>query len=540
MAKKDRFYLYRALPAVIVLVLLFALPLCFITIRAFENNAEALIDVFTDSYTYRLLLFTLFESVLSATISLLIALPFALFFSKYSFFGRKTILTLSQLAFTLPSILVVLSFVIWYGNAGVLNTFLKNAFHLEEPPLRILYSFKAIIFAHVYLNFPVAFCLLTEAWSSLSDREELSSKLLGKSNIETFFRITLPKLKGSIIASWILIFLFCFSSFSIVLVLGGKPKYYTLEAEIYKRTYTDVNPASSASLSLFTFLITGIILFITSGGRRDKKVERKEHVFIKAKGKKAILAFIVCLLILAFLLPPLVSIFYRAFYTKDGTFTLKAWHDMSKPHGLVASSKMGILNSLVIALISATIATSLASRIALYASKSNSRLLPLLASMPMATGSVTLGLGFSFVSSYILSSNIYVSYVLVILSHLVLTIPFALRTILPGAKRIPESIAYSSYSLGASKTKTVRKVEMPLLKGYLKKAFAFSFALSLGEVNATLTLAEGKVVTLPVLLYRMISSYNYQGAAALGTILLLEALLIFALGEIGGKKNVIS
>ena len=80
---------------------------------------------------------------------------------------------------------------------------------------------------------------------------------------------------------------------------------------------------------------------------------------------------------------------------------------------------------------------------------------------------------------------------------------------------------------------------MPMLRPYMRKAFAFSFALSLGEVNSTLTLSDGHVTTLPVLIYRMISSYNYQGAAALGTILLSCALIIFWIGE-GGRKNAVS
>ena len=232
MRKRESFYINRALIAILLLLLLFALPLFFVFSKAFANNGETLRSVFSDRYTYKLLGFTLFESFLSATISLLVSLPFAAFFAHYTFPGRKALLAISSLAFTIPSILVVLAFVIWYGNAGVLNTLLQRLLSLEEPPLKILYSFKAIILAHVYLNFPIAFSLITDAWETMSQTEEISSMLMGKSKLRTFLSITLPKLKGTAIAAWILIFLFCFSSFSIVLVLGGKPSYYTIEAEI--------------------------------------------------------------------------------------------------------------------------------------------------------------------------------------------------------------------------------------------------------------------------------------------------------------------
>lgn len=535
MAKNGNIYLRRSLPAIFVLALLYILPLASIFLRAFENGAEALLEVFKDSYTYRLLGFSAGQALLSAAISILLALPFAAFLGKYTFPGRMLLLALSALSFTMPSILAVLGFVIFYGNNGVLNSIL-NQFGIES--IKVLYSYGAIILAHVYLNFPVALSLITGAWSSLSDREELASYMMGKGKVKTFLSVTLPKLKGTIVSAFSLIFLFCFSSFMIVLVLGGKPSYYTLEAEIYKRTYTDLNPASSAALSIFVFIVNLLFLLILSGGSRIKKTGRTSKTLIKARKGKLLKAFFITLLILLFILPPLLSILYRAFFTKSGEFTLKAWSDISNSKvGLQSSSKVAIVNSLAIAFLAAILSSRLAESIVLHAARNNAKTLPILSSLPLATGSVTLGLGFSFVSSYISSNSLYISYLMVLMAHLVIALPFAVRTMLPGAKRIPSSLILASYTMGASERKTIRKVERPLLAPYRRKAFAFAFALSLGEVNATLTLAEGRVDTLPILLYRMIGSYNYQGASALGTILLLGALIFFLIGEKGNNDG---
>ena len=81
------------------------------------------------------------------------------------------------------------------------------------------------------------------------------------------------------------------------------------------------------------------------------------------------------------------------------------------------------------------------------------------------------------------------------------------------------------------------RTERPLLKSYRRKAFIFAFALSLGEVNATLALAGGRITTLPILIYRLIGSYNYQGASALGSVLLILAFIVFIMGERIGKKE---
>ena len=540
MKERDKFYFKLSLPALIITFLIFLLPLFSVLGRAFINGPEAVINTFRDAYTWRLLAFTVWESLLSAVISVGLAIPFSVFFSKYSFFGRKAILTASDVAFALPAILCVLGFVIFYGNNGILNNILVSL-HITEEKIKFLYSFPSVIMAHVYLNFPVAFSLITSALVGMDEKEEMASKLLGKSNFYTFIRITIPKVKGTIISAFILIFLFCFPSFLIVMSLGGSPKYYTIEAEIYRRTYTDVNTVSSSSLALFSFIIMSLLLLVSGYGREEKKASRSKRIIKKARGWKKLEAFALSLMITLFLAPPLLSIIYRAFFTKDGTFTLKAWLDIasSSPTG-AGTGLNAIFNSLLIALVSSFLAVSLSTAISISAVRRKSRIIPLLTSLPMAAGSVSLGLGFAFLSTRLPYKSIYISYILVILAHLVVVMPFTVRTIMPGAKRIPDTLTLASMCLGKGCYSSYRKVEKPMLKSYRRRAFAFAFALSLGEVNATMALAEGKVTTLPILIYKMINQYNYQGASALAIILLTTAIIVFAIGEKEDKTNVIS
>ena len=539
MKERDKFYFKLSLPALIITFLIFLLPLFSVLGRAFINGPEAVINTFRDPYTWRLLAFTVWESLLSAVISVGLAIPFSVFFSKYSFFGRKAILTASDVAFALPAILCVLGFVIFYGNNGILNNILVSL-HITEEKIKFLYSFPSVIMAHVYLNFPVAFSLITSALVGMDEKEEMASKLLGKNNFYTFIKITIPKVKGTIISAFILIFLFCFPSFLIVMSLGGSPKYYTIEAEIYRRTYTDVNTVSSSSLALFSFIIMSLLLLVSGYGREEKKASRAKRIIKKARGWKKLEAFALSLMITLFLAPPLLSIIYRAFFTKDGTFTLKAWLDIasSSPTG-AGTGLNAIFNSLLIALVSSFLAVSLSTAISISAVRRKSRIIPLLTSLPMAAGSVSLGLGFAFLSTRLPYKSIYISYILVILAHLVVVMPFTVRTIMPGAKRIPDTLTLASMCLGKGCYSSYRKVEKPMLKSYRRRAFAFAFALSLGEVNATMALAEGKVTTLPILIYKMINQYNYQGASALAIILLTTAIIVFAIGEKEDKTNVI-
>ena len=532
-----KFYLGLSAPSLAVLLLLFALPLSFTLAKAFSNRAEAVREVFASPYTYRLLLFTLEQSLLSAAVSVVLALPFSYYFASFRFRGRNTILALSALSFTIPSILVVLGFVIFYGNSGILNKALQSLFDLSEPPVKVLYSFFAIILAHVYLNLPVAFNLITNGWAALPCNEEMASLTLRKSRRVTFFRITLPKLRGVIANAFIIIFLFCFSSFAIVMVLGGNPAYSTLESEIYRKANIMLDPAGAAALALFGFLVTGAILLMTTTGRRRERIERAEARNRRLRRKDAVVVFFLVLLLLLFILPPMLSIFYRSFFTKGGQFSLHEWMKVFEKGNFLEA----IINSLAIATVSALLSTALSEPLAVYSAKTSSRIVPLLATLPLATGSVMLGLGYNFVAARTGSHGMVAGYVMILATHMVISLPFALRTMLPGAKEIPERVSQASYTLGKGRLMTYLGTERPLLKNYRRKAFIFAFALSLGEVNATLTLSGGRITTLPIQIYRLIGSYSYQGASALGSVLLVLAFMVFLIGEnIGRRKDGVS
>ncbi len=539
MKRHDGYYFKKAIPALVATAVVFIMPVGAVFIRSLTDMSE-LTRTFTDPYTWRLLLFTVMQAALSAVVSILLALPFAAFLSRYTFRGRRAILTMCDAAFALPAILCVLGFVIYYGNNGIVNRLL-SLLSGGRLSVKVLYSFKAIILAHVYLNLPIALSLITNSLTAMPTTEENASRLLGASEAKTFFKVTLPKVWGTILAAFTLIFLFCFPSFLIVMTLGGNPRYYTIEAEIYKRTYTDANPSASAALAIVSFLIMAILLIVTGYGKEEKRVSRTRRVLLKTRGKSKALAVFLSTLLLVFMAPPLLSILYRSFFTRDGVFTLKAWASITTgSRSGIATSLNAIINSLLIASLAALTATRLASSVAIGAVRLRMRSLTLLTSLPMAMGSVSMGLGFNFLATKLPFRNLVLSYIVVLLAHTVVVLPFAVRTLLPGARAIPERLPIAAKTLGGTAKEAYRKIESPLLKPYRRRAFAFSFALSLGEVNATLALGEGRVTTIPVLIYKLINQYNYQGASALAVILIVIAIIVFTFGEGKGADNGLS
>ncbi len=546
------FYRKLPIPGIMLLSLLFLLPLASTLSNAFigedgQFSWQPIVQVFTNTYILRILAFTLWQALASTLLALLLGLPGAYLMANYRFGGKRLIRAVCTIPFVLPTILVVLGFVIFYGNNGFLNRMLMSLFRLDEPPLKILYSFKAIILAHAFYNFPIVLNLVSSFWEHLDPRCEQSAMLLGARRWTVFRTITLPRLMPSIISAASLIFLFCFTSFAIILVLGGGPQFTTLEVEIYRRARMTFDVSGAAALSILSILITSLLLLWYSHTQRSlarqeafsSPLQREQRKPATLLGKIA--AAIYALFAAIFVLAPIVSIIVRSFMAPVSRaggeqFSLKWYSQLfgtTSATGLMGASLDAVIHSIIIALVvmAVTVPMALTCAASIKGKKGGTTMLmELLLMLPMAVSSVIIGLGYYLIQSKIRGMDI--SFVLVVLAHVVIATPFVLRTVLPEYRKIPSSYSHSALLLGATPSKAFRNIEVPLLRSALVTGGMFAFAISMGEINATLTLASSKITTVPLVMYRLINSYNYQGACALGTVLILTCALVFLVGEL--------
>lgn len=539
--ERSGFYQRLALPALVVITLFFLVPLLITLSSAFIDEGGSLslapiISVFSNPYIHRIMRFTLIQAAISTLASLVVALAGAYLLFAYSFRFKRLILALSAVPFVIPSILVVLGFVIFFGNNGFLNTALMNIFSLSEPPIRILYSYKAIILAHTFYNFPIIMNLVATYAMHLDRRLEAVSYTLGASKAKTFFSVTLPRLLPAIISASSLVFLFCFSSFAIILVLGGGPRYTTMEVEIYRQARMMGNTGAAAALSLFSIAVTSLLLvaYNRSQRRLSKSEAYREPLSLEKRPAGLVgrvLAVLYTIISLLFVLAPIISVIVRSVYSSSTGFTLK-WYrqllNLERATSHMGSALTALTNSLLIALAVSLLAVILGTGLAasIERRKRSRGALELLGMLSMTVSSVIIGLGYFLISSR-LRGNASLSNTLVVLAHLVIALPFVLRVMLPEYRKIPLSYAHSAWTLGSTPGHAFFSVELPLLKSAMVSAAIFAFAISMGEFNATLTLSSSTIITLPIVMYRLIGSYNYQGACALGTILIAVSAVVF-------------
>ena len=525
--------------------LFFLLPVSTVFKDAFISNAGMptlthMRRIVLSPYYLRIIGFTALQAGVSAVFSVLFGLPGAYILSHYSFPGKRALRSVTTIPFVMPAILVVLGFIILFGNNGIINQLLMKITGANDPPLPILYSFSAIILAHVFYNFPIAMRLIASSWEHISDKNIESARTLGAGPLYRFRTITLPRLLPGIIASWTLIFLFCFLSFAVILVLGGGPKYTTTEVEVYRLARFSLDFPTAGALSVFQAVISLGILFGYSKIQNrlsfeERNIENRSlrplRLLTSGRGRNWVVITglsVYALIVLIIIILPLITIVVRSFqaaggWNRDTFFTLKWYRFLVTADSIAASSvtMRAVINSVSIA-VGSTLISVFFGLVSAYRLR-NPRLkggavFQTLFLLPMGISTVLLGLGYIRIIHLLPAHRAGI--LILIAAHAVISFPFVFRSLQPSIQNINTRLRDAAFTLGAGSGMVFRTVELPLIRSAVVSAAVFAFAISIGEINTTILLAPEGFATIPVAVYRLISSYNFFGACALGTILL--------------------
>jgi len=474
--------------------------------------------------------FGLGQAFASSLLALLIGLPGAFFLAKRSFPGKRFLGALSAVPFCVPPLIVAIGFVLYYGRQGYLNRALMAMFGLEAPPLDFLYSFKGVVLAHAFYNFPLVMRLVGDAWANASRAQEEAAELLGASRLRVFLTISLPGLLPAIGSALSLVFLLCFYSFVLVLLFGG-PGVGTPEVELYRAARFDFNKGLAAAFALVESAVAFIVLAIyarlersIAGQRGDAAARARPAAFKSPAEKAAALAY--GLFIALFFLGPLFCVALESLVVKSGRFGAGLL-GLANYAALFSSASFGraALNTLALGLASAALAAALGFAFSIALKNCPSAFLSSVLPMaPLAVSSVVLAYGWSELLGG--SSVLAIAAVQAVSAY-----PFILRSIQGSIGLSDERYAQAALTLGSSRLGAALKIRLPLALPALLSGFAFAFAISAGDANALIVAPVRGFDTLALLLYRLAGSYRFNEACAAAVILGLATALVFFLKD---------
>jgi thiamine transport system permease protein len=492
------------------LALFFVFPLAAILERGLRSEGELAspLDIVTDPVTREVVWFTAWQAVASTVLTIAVALPAAYVLGRFTFPGRALVRALVVVPFVLPTVVVALAF-------------------LALLPDGLERGWAAILVAHAFFNVAVVVRVVGTFWAGLDPRVSEAAATLGAGPWRRLREVTLPLLAPSLAAAAAIVFLFSFTSFGVVLILGG-PAYSTIEAEIYNQAVRLFDLRAAAILSLVQLACVALTVWITLRLETRLSVAghlRSERETLRRPTTRREWAVVAGSLVALglFLGLPLTVLVERSLAVGDG-HGFDAYRELTHPtSALLATPWEAVLNSVVYAAAATAIAVVVGGLAAFaIAGRRGARVLDGLLMLPLGASAVMLGFGFVIAFDRWPVDFRSAPWIVPVVQALV-ALPFVVRAVAPTLRAIDDRQREAAALLGASPGRVRREVDLPIVGRALAVAAGFAFAISLGEFGATVFLARPESPTLPVAIFRFLGrpgELNAAQAYALAVILM--------------------
>ncbi len=500
------------------LVLFFVYPVVGMLARGLWPNGSfdlsGVVEVLGRPRTHRVLWFTVWSAGVATLVSVAAGLPVAFVLHRMRFPGRDLLRALVVVPFVLPTVVVGVAFRQLIAPAGPLG-----ALGLDGTA-------AAIVAALVFFNISVVVRTVGAFWEAIDPRREEAAAVLGASPWQVFRTVTLPALVPGIVSAASVVFLFCATSFGVVLTMGGL-RYSNVETEIYLLTTQELDLTGAAALSILQLLVITALLALAARVRRSPGPVDRTTKRLPRPRLRQLPVLLWAGLVIVFLMAPLASL-VSASLRQGNTWGLDNYRALGTTgahNALLVPATTGLANSLEIAMVATAIALTLGSCVAFLVSRPGGGrpmgVLDGVFMLPLGVSAVTVGFGF-LITLDKPPLDLRESALLIPIAQAMVALPLVVRTLAPVLRSVDDRQRQAAASLGAGPLRVLLTVDVPVAWRALIAAAGFAFAVSLGEFGATSFLARDDNPTLPVVIYRLI---GHPGAQNFGMAMAASVVL---------------
>ena len=489
----------------------------------------------------------LFQAALSTIGSVIVAVPLSVVMARrYHWFGMTFLRLMTGLAFVIPTTVAASGLLAVWGRQGVINSILMAISDMTPLPLLELPSFfglKAVVLAHIFFNAPLMIRIFLPRILSVPENHWRLARMTGMTPRDQFRYIEWPAIRAMIIPMMVLVFLFCFSSFSLVLMLGGGPAVTTLEVEIYAAIRIAYDFHLAVLLTMMQIAVAVIMLLImlchplmrqTMPQAVTSIKPSSIHILPSRSNLLKILDIICVLFLFSLLILPILALFFKGL-TGDLFIVLAEpvfWQALQ--------------NSLTIALTTACCVSFLAMMLAetryqlgLINSPTRWQIVArlLLESSVMITlviPSIVMGTAmFILLRSY---ADIFaIAPYLVLTANILMGLPVSYRLISGKWVLARQQDQHLRLAYGMNRRTSLRFLIMPVMGRDIGLIFGMVAAMSMGDLGVIALFSSSDFKTLPWLLYEQAGRYRTDEASATAVLLMGVTIMVFILGSLTGR-----
>jgi iron(III) transport system permease protein len=424
------------------------------------------------------------------------------------------------------------------GRSGLLNQFLRDVMGINIP--LSIFSAWGVAWVMIISFAPVAYLSLVGVMRGMDSSMEEAALVCGAGRASMLRTVTLPLLRPALISGGMLVFILSAEMYTVPGFLGTPAGYSSLPYKIVvDMTVFPVQRgrAAAAGLILLAITLVGIVIYRWATTRAHR------YVTIGGKGSRPrtvdlgrwrvpVLLGLLTYIMLSVVLPMVALVigslqrFYGARLVPEN-LGLDAYRSVFSSAPMMNS----IRNTLVVAVVAATLCTFLTALIAYAALRSKlpgSRTADIVASLPIAVPGVVIGLGFLWV--YV-RTPLYATVWLLILVNVTRWQPFGLGVMKSGLLQVHRELEESARVSGAGHVRVMRDVLIPVLRSSLLASWLFIAIMTVKELAASLLVATQSNSVIAVQTWNVAQAGRYNVAAVLAVIQTLMMIGLFVLAR---------
>ena len=234
--------------AVALFFFLVLLPLTATVQFAFEDGIGGFIEAISSEGAITAFKNSLILAALTTFINMGVGTLIAFVITRYKFHGRQVFKALIDLPIAIPTAVVGLSLMMLYGPLGLLGAL------MEDSGIEIMMALPGVLLAHIFVTFPFMVRSVSVVLEKHDISQEEAAQTLGANKFQTFTRVTLPSIRGGIIAGSALTFTRSLGEFGATLfVSGGMVQTAPLYIYYLSDSQFDFQAATSVAIILMIF-----------------------------------------------------------------------------------------------------------------------------------------------------------------------------------------------------------------------------------------------------------------------------------------------
>lgn len=488
----------------------------------FKVNGNDFGYVFKDEVFYKSIGNSLIYTSIGTVISVVLATVTAYFLSRIKIKGKKWIVILLTLPMLIPTISIGLGVRTLFG----VNGFLDQMFGLKFDGL----GFFDLIIGSVVFSFPVAFLLIYDAFLYEDRSVYDAANTLGINRVRSFFGITIPYLKTTLISAAFASFTLIFADYGLPMEVAGKVK--TLPMYLYEQVLSTFQYGRGAVISL-VLLVPAVVAFIfdilskdsSDGSAKKESIAPTKAFNIIGLVINIVVAVVLFIPSLAFIVISLVRRF-----PSDMSFTFENYVNAFSPYSSVSIVDF-LANSLIISLLAGIFGTIVAYTSAYTSVRTSAKMakpLHLISIATLAVPGLVLGIGYVFLFADTVGWFAGTIAILVVVNIIhYFSSPYLMAK--NAFDKINKNYEMVADTLGISHVSLFFKVMVPNTISTLVQMFSYLFINSMITISAVSFLCTYKTQPLSV----SITTYENQSIWEMESVISSLILVINLGAKIG-------